>query len=427
MNIAPFLYGIGAGVVVYIFLMMIIKIFFYIGKPNQVLIFSGRNHKYPDGTVRGYRYVIGGWAFRWPIIEEVSYMSLTEMPVGVEVDGAFSKGGISIDVTAIANVKVSSKINVLDAAIEHFLGQPQDQIKHVAKETLEGHLRGVLATLTPEQINEDRLSFAGKVEDEVIPDFEKLGLQLDNFKIQSISDSEGYLEAIGKLEIEQIKKKSNVAESDADRTSRNVEEESQGKAKARAQETEMIIKQATNELDAFINDELAKVTSEEERTKVAAQQARAEAEQVLQKVRAQLEEKRREVEEILPAQKEKEAAEIKAVGEAVYMQKKGEATAKVLEIINEVWKDAGNIARDVYVLQQIEEILDEVVESVKTLNLGKVVLLDGGDGETLKHHIQSYPAMISAVMEELKKITGIDIPGVLSADNKKSVLSSRRY
>ncbi|MGM0596946.1 MAG: flotillin family protein [Myxococcota bacterium] len=427
MNIAPFLYGIGAGVVVYIFLMIIIKIFFYIGKPNQVLIFSGRNHKYPDGTVRGYRYVIGGWAFRWPIIEEVSYMSLTEMPVGVEVDGAFSKGGISINVTAIANVKVSSKINVLDAAIEHFLGQPQDQIKHVAKETLEGHLRGVLATLTPEQINEDRLSFASKVEDEVIPDFEKLGLQLDNFKIQSIYDSEGYLEAIGKLEIEQIKKKANVAESDADKTSRNVEEESQGKAKARAQETEMSIKQATNELDAFINDELAKVTSEEERTKVAAHQARAEAEQALQKVRAQLEEKRREVEEILPAQKEKEADEIIAVGEAVYLQKKGEATAKVLEIINEVWKDAGNIARDVYVLQQIEDILEEVVESVKTLNLGKVVLLDGGDGETLKQHIQSYPAMISAVMEELKKITGIDIPDVLSADNKKSVLSSRRY
>ncbi len=410
----PFLVGVGVGLGLYILLRVIINVFFYIGKPNQVLIFSGRNHKFPDGTTRGYRYVIGGWAFRWPIIEQVATMDLTEMPVSLTTRGAYSKGGISIDVTAIANVKVSSAPNILDAAIEHFLGQQKQQVMHVAQETLEGHLRGVIATMSPEDINEDRLEFAKRVADEVEPDFEKLGLELDNLKIQSISDTEDYLVAIGKKLIEEIKKKASVAESDADRVAKNREEEAKGHAKAVNEEVEMVIRQLQNELDTFINDELAKVTAEEERTIVAAAQARAQAEQELQRIRSELEEKRRQVNEVLPAQIQRKASEILAKGEAVYLQKRGEATAKVLGEIHNVWKEAGDIAKDVYILQQIESILSQVVASVNDLKMEQITLLDGGDGDTLRKHVQSYPAMITAVLNELKNITGIDITDALS-------------
>ncbi|MBU1238286.1 flotillin family protein [Myxococcota bacterium] len=410
----PFLYGVGAGLGLYIILRIVINMFFYIGKPNQVLIFSGRNHKFPDGTTRGYRYVIGGWAFRMPLFEQVATMDLTEMPVNLVTRGAYSKGGISIDVSAIANVKIPSTTNVLDAAIEHFLGQQKQQIMHVAQETLEGHLRGVIATMTPEDINEDRLEFAKRVSEEVEPDFEKLGLHLDNLKIQSISDSEDYLVAIGKKLIEEIKKKAAVAESDADKYAKNREEEAKGHAKAVNEEVEMVVRQAQNELDTFYNDELAKVTSEEQRTIVAAAQARALAEQELQRIRSILEEKRRQVNEILPAQVQRTASEILAKGEAIYLQKRGEATAIVLGEIHNVWKEAGDIAKDVYILQQIESILGQVVNSVKDLKMDNITLLDGGDGDTLRKHVQSYPAMISAVLNELKNITGIDITEVLS-------------
>jgi flotillin len=421
-SLMPFAYGLGAGFFIYILLRIIINYFFYIGKPNQVLIFSGRKHKFPDGTIRGYRYVIGGWAFRRPLIEQVQNMDLTEMSVTVGSKGAYASGGISIDITAVANVKVSTKPHVLDAAIERFLGQKKQEIMHVAQETLEGHLRGVIATMTPEAINEDRLEFAERVTREVEPDFNKLGLQLDTFKIQSISDSDDYLISIAKKLIEVIKKKAAVAESNANRMAKNREEEAKGKAKAVHEQVEMVIRQAQNELEAFVNDELAKVTAEEERTKVAAFQARAEAEQHLQEVRAQLEEKKRRVEEVLPAQIQKRASEILAKGEAIYLLRRGEATAKVLSLTHEVWKEAGTIAKDVYILQQIEGILDHVVNSVKELNMGEVNLLDGGDGETLRKHVQSYPAMITAVLEELKAITGIDIPASI---NPGGLLSKR--
>ncbi len=412
----PFLYGVAAGIGLYLILRIIIGMFFYIGKPNQVLIFSGRTHTYPDGSRRGYRYVIGGWAFRIPIIEEVSSMDLTEMAVPVATKGGYSKGGISIDVTAVANVKISTEPNVLDAAIEHFLGKNKEEIMHVAQETLEGHLRDIIATMTPEDINEKRLDFAELVTQVVKPDFDKLGLRLDTFKIQSISDSEDYLISIGKKLIEEIKKRANIAESDANKFAKNREEEAKGHAKAVNEEVEMVVRQAKNELDAFINDELAKVTAEEERTIVAAAQARAQAEQELQRIRSALEEKRRQVNEILPAQVQRKASEILAKGEAVYLQKRGEATAQVLSEIHNVWKEAGDIAKDVYILQQIETILEQVVQAVVDLNMEEITLLDGGDGDTLRKHVQSYPAMITAVLHELRNITGIDIPEVLSAD-----------
>ncbi|MBU1220677.1 flotillin family protein [Myxococcota bacterium] len=410
----PFFYGIGAGVGIYILLRIVIGYFFYIGKPNEVLIFSGRDHKGPDGVTKGYRYVIGGWAFRFPIIEAVARMDLTVIPVNVNVTKAYSKGGIPIDVTAVANIKVSSADNVLDAAIEHFLGQSKEQIAHVAKENLEGHLRGVLATMTPEEVNEERASFSSNVENDVIPDFQKLGLHLDTFNIQSISDNEEYLISVGKKRIEEIKKMAAVAESDANKIAKNVEEEAKGIAKATNEEVDMVIKQSQNELDTYINTELAKVASEEERTKVAAFQARAEAEQELQQIRAELEGKKREVEEVLPAEIQKRASEILAVGEAIYTQKRGEATAKVLQLVHEVWKEAGPVAKDVYLLQQIESILRQVVHSVKEVKIDEVSMLDSGDAQTIKNHVQAYPAMISAVLEELRKITGIDVPGTLS-------------
>jgi flotillin len=284
----------------------------------------------------------------------------------------------------------------------------------VARETLEGHLRGVLATMTPEQINEDRLSFSERVEADVIPDFNKLGLHLDNFKMQSISDKEDYLLAVGRKKIEEIKKLAAVAESDANKVAKNTEEEAKGIAKATNEEVDMVIKQAQNELATFVNNMLAQVTSEEERTIVAAAQARAEAEQKLQQIRAELEAKRREVEEVLPAETRKRMAEILAVGEAAYMQKRGEATARVLALTHEVWKEAGAIAKDVYILQQIELILEKVVDAVKNVEMGEINLLDAGDASTLRHHVQSYPAMVGAVLQELKTITGIDVAGVLS-------------
>lgn len=123
-----------------------VRRFLYICTPNQVLIFSGGGkQRLPDGTERGFRPVFGGRGWRKPFIEKVSRMSLNLMEVPIHVRGAYSKGGVPLIVEAIANVKISSDPRLIGNAIERFLGRNPEEIRRVAKETLEGHLRGVVA------------------------------------------------------------------------------------------------------------------------------------------------------------------------------------------------------------------------------------------------------------------------------------------
>ena len=116
-------------------------------RPNEILIFSGPKHRTPDGREIGYRVVFGGRGVRVPMLETVQRMDVSLISVPIQVAGAYSEGGIPLNVHAIANIKVSTDRRFVGNAIERFLGKPRTEIARVVKETLEGHLRGVLATM----------------------------------------------------------------------------------------------------------------------------------------------------------------------------------------------------------------------------------------------------------------------------------------
>ncbi|MEO8549782.1 MAG: flotillin family protein, partial [Kofleriaceae bacterium] len=176
-----------------ILIALILKRIIYICPPNEVLIFSGGHRKLGDNRTIGYRVVQGGRGVRIPLIEVVDRMDLTNMMIELRVAGAYSKGGIPLNVQGVANVKVSSKSEQLANAVERFLGNTREQIMAVARETLEGNLRGVLSTLTPEEVNQDREKFAGELLHEADHDLARLGLELDTLKIQHVNDDKGYL------------------------------------------------------------------------------------------------------------------------------------------------------------------------------------------------------------------------------------------
>ncbi|MBN2577351.1 MAG: flotillin family protein, partial [Deltaproteobacteria bacterium] len=189
--------GLGLGIAFLIFLAILSR-FLYICRPNQLLVVSGRKRRTEDGTLVGYRVVNGGWAMRTPIIETVEIMDIRSIPIDVSVQGAYTRVGIPLRVRAIAITKISSNPKVVMNAVERFLGRGLDDVQRVAKETLEGNLRGVLATLTPEEVNQDRLKFAESLSQEVEHDLAKLGLHLDVLKIQHVTDDANYLASIGR-------------------------------------------------------------------------------------------------------------------------------------------------------------------------------------------------------------------------------------
>lgn len=185
--------------------------------PNMVAVLSGRKRRLPDGRIVGYRMVKGGAALRIPLLEKVDYLDLRVMTIPLEIRRAYTLKGVPVSVKAVANVKVRSDDMSLQAAAERFLGMTHDQIQRVIFQTLEGHLRSILGTLTVEEVNSDRQSFAQKLTSEAAVDLEKMGIGVDVLTIQEISDEEGYLDALGKRRTAEVKRDATIGEAEAQR------------------------------------------------------------------------------------------------------------------------------------------------------------------------------------------------------------------
>lgn len=412
----------GALAIGLLILLGIIKNLLYICPPNQVLIFSGRRHRMPDGTVRGFRTLFGGRGLRVPILEKVHWMSLNVMEVPITVRGAYSKGGIALNVDAVAMIKISSDPTVIGNAIERFLGRDPEEIRRVAKETLEGHLRGVLAKLTPEEVNEDRLKFAATLSEESEEDLTKLGIHLDTLKVLHISDEVQYLNSIGRKAIAEVVRNAEMAESDAKRDAEQTEAENLARAQVTQAKTEAQIIQMQNDLRKIKADLEAQVMAEEERSLAAAREARARAEQELQKVRAELAELKLMADEIIPAEAERESKEYAARGEAAEILERGRAVTRTLEVLQAAWVKAGDNAMRIYLIEDLEKILTAASQGVTKLNISNLNMIDSGTGETLASYISAYPAMLDSIFQAIAKTTGINIPEVISGKTENTSL-----
>src|SRR6188474_409409 len=139
------------------------------------------------------------------------------MTIPLEIKRAYTLKGVPVSVKAVANVKIRGDDTSLQAAAERFLGMTHDQIQKVVCHTLEGHLRSILGTLTVEEVNSDRQSFAQKLTSEAAMDLEKMGLGVDVLTIQEISDEEEYLNALGKRRTAEVKRDATIGEAEAHR------------------------------------------------------------------------------------------------------------------------------------------------------------------------------------------------------------------
>ena len=185
--------------------------------PNTVAVLSGRRRKLADGRVVGYRMVRGGAALRIPLLEKVEYLHLNVMTIPLEIKRAYTLKGVPVSVKAVANVKIRGDETSLQASAERFLGMTPIEVQKVIFQTLEGHLRSILGTLTVEEVNSDRQSFAQKLTSEAAADLEKMGIGVDVLTIQEISDEEEYLNALGKRRTAEVKRDATIGEAEAHR------------------------------------------------------------------------------------------------------------------------------------------------------------------------------------------------------------------
>ena len=179
----------------------------------------------------------------------------------------------------------------------------RSEVLEVAKNTLEGHLRAVVASLTPEEVNEDRLKFSERLSHEAETDLNKLGLHLDTFNIHSVGDIQGssYLAEIGRKSIAEVLKTAEVFEADCERAATEAEADAKSRSDVAREQAEQEIRTKKNNLDEEKAKLEAAAKSAEEEAEAARETARARAELELQQVRSELEAKRLQAEVVVKA------------------------------------------------------------------------------------------------------------------------------
>jgi flotillin len=354
--------------------------------PSTVAIFYGRKHTITDergnkSTV-GFRIVRGGAALRVPVLEQVAYLSLNIISIPLRIQRAYTKEGVAVTVEAVANVKIASDDMSLRGASERFLGMTSEQVKGVIFQTLEGHLRAILGTLTVEEINADRQAFAQKMTDEAAVDLKKMGVNIDILTIQQISDEQGYLDALGKRRTAEVKRDAVVGEALAQRDAMIKSAEADQEGKTKRYEADVTIaaslrdkeskqaefdaavqaKQAEAEQAGPLATAIARQRVTEQETKI--DQVRKAQEVLVQEQEAARKEKELMATVVKPAEAERQAAILRAEGEKQATVIKAEATQKELE-----YEGAGEAAK---------------IERVGRAEAAKILAMGEAEAEVIK-------------------------------------------
>lgn len=430
--------------------------------PNEVLIVSGggkRTVTDPDGTKRqvGYRMSIGGGTFVKPFTETAATLPLETYTVSIKTPEVLTKNGVSIVAEAKAQVKVAPTEPMIRLAAEQFLARGGEAIKEVTETIIEGYVRNAVGSLAVEEIYQNRDQFSKQVRGFSEPDLERMGLQLLSFNLGDISDTQGYIDALGQPRIALVKRDASVAKAEAERdtTIKTAQARKEGDVVRYQVETEIAKANRDYELERTefqidINRRKASsdIAYDLERNKLAAELKEAEYKTRLVEKEAAIkveeqEINRRELElqssVLKPAEARRKQVEIEAAAEKFRLasEAQGRAEAQKAEGLAEVEvKKAAGISRIEYtrkfgqaeaeamhakaeafkqynqaaIYQMAIEKMPEIAKSISAplSRIEKIVMLGDSDAGASK-----ITGMVSHVMaqvpEVFKTLTGKDL------------------
>ncbi len=436
---------------------------------DQILVIYG---KVRQGL--SSRCLHGGGTFVWPLFQDYSYLSLTPMTISIPLQNALSFQNIRINVPSTFTVGVSVDPAIMTNAAERLLELKAVVIEDMAKEIIFGQLRLTVASLTIEQINQDRESFLESIRKNVEPELNKIGLNLINVNITDITDESDYIESIGKkaaseavnrakVDVADQQKIGAIGESEANRekdirVAENEASAEKGKKKARADRRIYVEGQ---EAEAVAGENLARANIADSNAtldvkKAAALQlgevAKRQAEVEIQKAQYLAEQERLNAEEVVRKEIEKRKIEISAEAEAEKTRReakgdadgilfKYEAEAKGVRQVLESKADGykalvsscngdAKSAATLLMIEKLEEIVAKQVEAIKNIKIDKITVWDsaGGDGKSsstanfVSNLIKSVPPL-----QDVASMAGVQLPEYLGkmVDDKKEAIPAK--
>lgn len=422
---------------------------------NKIIVVYGKT-----GGEKTAKCVHGGGTFIIPLIQDYGVLSLEPMTTDIDLRGALSKGNIRVAVPSTFTFGISTDPKIMINAAERLLGLSKSDVITQASDIILGQLRLAIATLTIEEINQDREKFLEQINANVNTELNKIGLEIINVNIKDITDESGYIDAIGKkaaaeainkakVEVAQQEKLGAVGEASANKEKevQVAEQTAQTQIGRTNAEREQRIKTAELEAQAVEGENVAKANIAEYNATLAVKQADAFREGEVAKANAQR--------DVLLAQKEQEEAKLKkeelarqeveklkvqvqadaeaerqrriALGEAdaikakYFAEAEGikavlEAKAKGYEDLVKISNNRPEIATSFLMIEKIEKIVEKQVDAIKNIKFDKITVWDGGTGSSngsttanfMKDLIKALPAM-----HDLAGQAGIELPQIL--------------
>ncbi len=397
--------------------------------PNEVLIVAGRQRTVtlPDGTRRrvGYRLVRGG-TFVWPILERAQRLSLELHTLEVQTADAYTAHGVRVLVDAVAHVKIRSDETSIELAAEQFLSKSAQDIRRVAMQTIAGHLRAVVGTMSVEDVYLKRGELAARVREAAARDLARMGMDIVSLTIRHVADEEGYIDALGRPRVAQVKQEAAVAEAEADRIARIARLESDRAVEAARRELEAQRAEAdlTYELhkqkvaQTVKREELQVALVEKEmQIKIEEQEIARKQKELLATVELPASAEKKRIEMLAEAERARleseavgKAAQIRAAGEAEAeaIRAKGLAEADAMRAKSMAWKEYNDAA----ITQMVVEILPRLAASIAEplARTDKIVIVGsnghGAGASRITGDITEILAQLPTVVESL---TGVQL------------------
>ena len=431
MNIGPLtITAVGAILAIIVLLFIIWASRFKRCPANMIMVIYGK-----VGRGVSARCLHGGAAFVWPLVQDYSYMSLTPMTISIPLEGALSQQNIRINVPSTFTVAISAEQGIMNNAAERLLNLRLGEVEEMAKEIIFGQLRLTVASLTIEEINQDRERFLDSIRRNVEPELNKIGLYLINVNITDITDESDYIESIGKKAASEAINRAKVdvavqdkmgaighAEASREQTIRvaeNVAQADKGKKKAEAdrriyvqgQEAEAVGGENTAKAD--IADANALLATKEAAAFQRGEVARREAEVEIQKAQYQAELERLNAEEVVREETDKRKVEIAAEAKGVRQVLDSKA-AGYAALVASCSGDAKSAAT-LLMVEKIEDVVARQVEAIKNLKIDKVTVWDSGGGEGGSSTAGFVSSLIRSLppLHDVAAMAGVDLPEYL--------------
>lgn len=423
--------------------------------PDTAYIISGLGKK---------RILIGRAGWRVPFFERVDKLSLRVMQVDVKTSEAVPTNEfINVTVDGVANIKISSDPELLTRASEALLGMRQQELISLVTQVLEGNMREIVGSVGLKEMVQDRQGVAKKITENVVPDMQKLGIEVVNFNIQNFKDSAGTIENMGIDNVEQIRKNAQIAKANAQRdiaiAAANADQESnavkvQANKMIAAQNAELAVQQAEMkvrsdtkraEADAAYSIQQENQRKTIEITKADADIARREKEAELAEKEIALKERQLDAEirkqadamkykaekeaeaDLIRRQKEAEARKFEALQqaeakkaeaealryameqEAEGIRAKGEAEAEAIEKKAEAQRKMGEAS----VVEMYLNALPEVVKNAALPLAQTERIVMYGDGNSTKL-VKDVMSSANQIVDGMKESTGIDLQALIA-------------